>query len=124
MNCSKIVVHMPIHLLTEKATSEQLSDMLLALGSYVKLAVDVELGILAGGGELHADCESILLDDGSEQDNVWGADWFPHNQETTYESMINYRPRLGFTSMELQDERLRTTIKEIAKKLLGGVKID
>jgi hypothetical protein len=115
---------MPIHLITEKATPEQMREMLIVLGSYVKLAVDVERDVLAGGGELHADCESVLLEDGSLQDDVWGADWFPHSQETAYESMINYRPRLGFTSMELQDERLRAKIKEIAERLLGGVKVD
>lgn len=115
---------MPIHLITEKATPEQMREMLIVLGSYVKLAVDVKRGILAGGGELHADCESVLLENGSEQDDIWGADWFPHSQETAYESMINYRPRLGFTSMELQHEGLRTMIKEIAENLLGGVEVD
>jgi hypothetical protein len=46
-------------------------------GTLIKLAVDVEKAILAGGGELHADCEEILLEDGSQQDNLWGADWYP-----------------------------------------------
>jgi hypothetical protein len=44
--------------------------MLEALGDYVKLAVDVRGGILAGGGILHADCESALLEDGSQQEDV------------------------------------------------------
>ena len=114
---------MPIHLITEKAAPEQMREMLVVLGSYIKLAVDVERSVLAGGGELHADCESVLLEDGSEQDNVWGADWFPHTRETTFESMINYRPRLGFDSMELQDEILRFRIKEITETLLGGLNI-
>ncbi|MCX5962535.1 MAG: DUF5674 family protein [Cyanobacteria bacterium] len=35
--------------------------MLEALGIYVKLVVDIERKILAGGGELHADCERVLL---------------------------------------------------------------
>ena len=100
-----------------------MTEMMVNLGSYIKLAVDVERSILDGGWELHADCESVLLENGSLQDNVWGADWFPFTQETTYESMINYRPRLGFDSMELQDEKLRFRIKEIAETLLGGVNI-
>ena len=47
----------------ERATQEQLEEMLEILSSYIKLAVDIERGILAGGGELHADCqgERILL---------------------------------------------------------------
>ena len=54
-------------------------QMLEALGIYIKLAVDIELGILASGGELHADCEQFLLASDSQQANVWGADWYPLN---------------------------------------------
>lgn len=115
---------MPIHLITEKASREQLSDMMAELGSYIKLAVDVERSILTGGGELHADCESVLLENGSKQDNIWGADWYPHSQETGYESLINLRPRLGNLSMGVQDVELRAKIKRIAEDLLGGVLVD
>ncbi|HMM78653.1 MAG TPA: DUF5674 family protein [Pyrinomonadaceae bacterium] len=51
---------MKIHLIDRKVTDEQLAEMLEALDTYVKLAVDVERRILAGGGELHADCKSGL----------------------------------------------------------------
>lgn len=40
--------------------------MLQTLGTYVKLAVDIRRGILAGGGTLHADCEAVLLEDDSQ----------------------------------------------------------
>ena len=65
-----------IHIIRDQATPEQMQDMLDALGVYIKLAVDVELGILAGGGELHVDCEQTLLNKtlASKQANVWGAD--------------------------------------------------
>lgn len=43
-------------------------------GLRIKLAVDVTKEILAGGGELHFDCEQLLLDYGSQQENIWGAD--------------------------------------------------
>jgi hypothetical protein len=46
--------------------------MLQALGTYIKLAVDIRRGILAGGGVMHADCEVALLEDGSQQEDVWG----------------------------------------------------
>nr|WP_277989900.1 DUF5674 family protein [Phormidium pseudopriestleyi] len=41
--------------------------MLETLDDYIKLAVDIERKILAGGGELHADCEAVLLENGSKQ---------------------------------------------------------
>ena len=46
-----------IHIVHHRATPVMMSEMLQSLGSYVKLAVDVRREVLAGGGELHADCE-------------------------------------------------------------------
>jgi hypothetical protein len=69
-----------IHLLESTPTSQQLAEMLEELEDYVKLAVDVEQGVAAGGA-LHADCEAALLANGSKQENVWGADWIPQVRE-------------------------------------------
>lgn len=76
-------------------------------------------GILAGGGALHADCETALLEDGSAQTDVWGADWIPASQEVTYESLINLRPGQGNLDMELKDPQLRAEVRRIAQALLG-----
>ncbi len=108
-----------IHVIREKATSQEMAEMLEDLENYVKLAVDVERGILAGGGTLHADCETALLEAGSQQRDVWGADWIPASQEVRYESLINLRPGQGNLSMELGDPRLREQVREIAMSLLG-----
>ena len=69
-----------IHLLRQKATRQQLDEMLQELGTFIKLAVDIHRNILAGGGQMHADCESVLLQDGSQQSDIWGADWIPSIQ--------------------------------------------
>ena len=110
-----------ICIIRNRATPEQMRQMLEALGIYIKLAVDVERRILAGGGELHADCELVLLDDGSEQANVWGADWYPLRQTVGYESLINIRPSANNRSMVIQDSVLREDINEIVQSLLGNV---
>ena len=104
-----------IHLLTAKVTEDQVADMLEILEVYVKLAVDVETGAVAGGGELHADCEAVLLENGSVQKNVWGADWYPHSREVAFESLIDIRPRDGNSSLELQDSALRVKIEKIVR---------
>ena len=110
-----------IHLIKEEATAEQMSEMLEQLENYVKLAVDVRRGVLTGGGALHADCEAVLLEDGSAQEDVWGADWIPSTQEVTYESLINLRPGQGNLAMEVQSPELRAQIAEVVVRLLGGV---
>ncbi|MFH1007752.1 MAG: DUF5674 family protein [Candidatus Latescibacterota bacterium] len=61
-----------IYLLKEAATSNQVQEMLQEYDGMVKIVVDVRQRILAGGGTMHADCELLLLEDGSEQDDLWG----------------------------------------------------
>jgi hypothetical protein len=74
-----------IYIIREKATPAQIQEMLEMLQTYIKLAVDIDREILAGGGAMHADCEAVLLEDGSRQENVWGADWDPSAQQVTFE---------------------------------------
>ncbi|MGD1936742.1 MAG: DUF5674 family protein [Cyanophyceae cyanobacterium] len=104
-----------------RATSEQITQMLEALSIYIKMAVDVDREVLAGGGELHADCELVLLDDGSSQSNVWGADWYPTNQTVGFESIINIRPSANNRSMEIQDVEIRQKVEKIVRDYLEGV---
>ncbi len=110
-----------IYIIRDKVTSEQVKEMLEMLKAYIKLAVDIERGILAGGGAMHADCESILLDDGSRQEFIWGADWDPSAQLVTFESLINIRPRQNNPSMEILDPQVREKVTAITLRLLGGL---
>jgi hypothetical protein len=111
-----------IHLIREKATPQQMTEMLDALGTYIKLAVDIRRKILAGGGILHADCEAKLLSDGSRQEDIWGADWIPESQEIHFEALINIRPRQNNPTMEIQDTNIRFKVESIIKELLEGIK--
>lgn len=110
-----------IHIIRDRATKEQVADMLSVLGTYIKLAVDLEREVLAGGGALHADREAVLLEDGSRQSDVWGADWMPSLQQVTYESLINIRPRENNPSLEILDHSRRARVEQLVRKLLGGV---
>ena len=110
-----------IHLLRSRANRRQLTEMLDALGVYVKLAVDIERGVLPGGGALHADCEAVLVADGSKQESTWGADWIPATQQIRYEALINIRLRQNNPSMTILDPSIRDRIKGIVEGLLGGM---
>jgi len=107
-----------IHTIRTPATPEQIQEMRAVFGTFIKLAVDVRRRILAGGGPFHADCETVLLQDGSQQTDVWGADWYPDSREVQFESLINIRPRQGNRSMILQDPALRQQIESIVRHLL------
>jgi len=106
-------------LLHEPATHKQIADMLETLSSYVKLAVDIERELVAGGGELHVDCEQALLEDGSLQEDIWGADWDPIG-EVRFESLINIRPRQRNRTLEIQSPEIRRRVERIVRRVFQG----
>jgi hypothetical protein len=88
----------------------------------VKYVVDVERGIAAVGGELHADEEALLLQQGSRQDDLWGANDYHgrgHDECIEFTSLINIRPAQGNRGMTVEDPALRTRIRELTHLLIG-----
>ena len=108
-----------IHLVTDRATPQQIQEMLEELKTYIKLAVDIRRKIVAGGGTLHADCEAVLLEHGSQQIDVWGADWFPESRKVRFESLINIRPKQGNRSLAINDSMLRETVEAVVRQRFG-----
>ena len=91
-------------------------------GDMVKLVVDISRGLVAVGGELHADAEALLLEHGSRQTDLWGANYMPgagpeHCLELT--ALINIRPGQGNRSMVVQDEQIATKMRTIVGELVG-----
>ena len=87
----------------------------------VKGVVDLRQRIVALGGELHADCERVLLEQGSKQENLWGFNIYvdrPQDSRLEYTSMINIRPRQGNLQREVQDPKIRQEIKEIIDEMV------
>jgi len=70
---------------------------------------------------MHADCEQLLLENGSEQDDIWGANWYPAEQRIEFEALINIRTRLGNRSILIQSEEIRRKVEAVTQEILGGV---
>jgi hypothetical protein len=97
--------------------------MLVEHGDMIKVVVDVRRRLLTGGGNMHYEGEQLLLEDGSDQSDLWGANWFPARQRVEFESLINIRPRQGNRSMILQDAELRRQVESVLREYLGGVTV-
>ena len=95
--------------------------MLEELDPIIKLAVDIGRGILAGGGQMHADCEAVLMENGSHQEDIWGANWIPVTQIIEFEALINIRPKQQNMTMAIQDAVIKSKVENISRKLLEGV---
>jgi hypothetical protein len=88
----------------------------------VKYVIDVSRGIAAVGGEMHADAEQVLLEDGSVQPDLWGANYYPGRGRegcVEYTSLINIRPAQGNRSMEIQDAAVRERVRDLTFALIG-----
>ena len=90
-------------------------------GDWVKAVVDVKRHVMAIGGDLHADEEAVLLQNGSERKNLWGInlrlDKNP-DEWVEFNSMINIRPFQHNRSRGVEDESLRQKIKEVVGELV------
>ncbi len=109
------IINSEISLLELKKVAEE------RFGDMVKAVVDIERSIMVIGGEMHADEEQILLENGSQQDDLWGVNLYPAisgENFVEFDSMINIRPRQGNRSRGVENEKTRTAVLEIIKKLV------
>ena len=86
-----------------------------------KLAIDVERGIIALGGEWHSDAEEVLTADGSQANDVWGVNFYPWNKPSeriVYTSLINLKPLVPHRKMEVTDPDIRHKIHDMITRLL------
>lgn len=88
----------------------------------IKFAVDVDRRWVALGGELHADAEAVLVEQGSKQSSIWGGNYFPGLGEgecIEFSSLINIRPGQGNRGLVLQSEELRARVRELVFAFVG-----
>lgn len=105
-----LVVHEPV--------SEETLQALAKAWHYtlVKGVADIKTGIAALGGEWHMDANNRLIEEGSEQQNLWGFNIYPKekgNAAIEYTSLINIRPMQGNRSMEIMDEDIRKAVRKV-----------
>jgi hypothetical protein len=90
-------------------------------GDFVKAVVDVRQGVMAIGGDLHADEEALLLEQGARQADLWGINFYPDSpaaEQVEFDSMINVRPAQGNRSRSVDDPVIRQRIQAIVDRLV------
>lgn len=98
----------------QKIAQERFGDM-------VKAVVDCKRRIMALGGELHADAEQLLLEDGSQQEDLWGINLYPEKEGddwVEFDSMINIRPQQKNRSRGVENAATCSVIVEIVSSLV------
>lgn len=90
-------------------------------GNLVKAVVDVERELMAVDGELHADEEALLIQQGSKQTNLWGINIYPElsgEDFVEFDSMINLRPSQGNRNRGVEDKEIQQKILTIVNKII------
>jgi hypothetical protein len=92
-----------------------------SFGDLIKAVVDIENEVMAIGGELHADEEALLIEQGAEQNNLWGINLYPDikgEDWIEFDSIINIRPSQGNLTRGIDNPQIRRRIIQIVNKLV------
>ena len=90
-------------------------------GNLIKAVVDIEKKIMAIDGELHADEQALLLENGSKQENLWGINIYPDNSGEDFiefDSVINIRPSQQNRSRRVDNPEIKKKILQVVSKLV------
>lgn len=109
-------------LIDKPISKQELKKITIILsGGLVKAVVDIEKEIMVIDAAMHADEEMFLLEQGSNQDDLWGINLYPDlsgEDFIEFDSMINLRPRLNNFSRGIDSEKIRNKITTIVNQLI------
>ena len=83
--------------------------------------VDIRKKELALDAELHSDLESLLIENGSLQNDLWGINIYPNldgEDFLEFDSLINIRPSDNNKSRYVEDDDIRKEIINIVNNLI------
>jgi len=113
---------MEIMIVSQPITLSRLKEIVKeGFGTMVKAVVDTKRRVMAVSGELHADEEALLLDDGSCQIDLWGINLYPEiagPDWLEFDSMINLRPSQKNMTRGVDDPEIRQQLISIVSELV------
>ncbi len=75
--------------------------------------------LIAIDAEMRSDLEALLLENGSEQESLWGINFYPGIEDDDFiefDSMINLRPRQGNRTRSVDSPEIRKKIIDVVNK--------
>ena len=91
-------------------------------GDMVKAVADTSNGLVAIDAELHSDLERLLLENGSNQEDLWGFNIYPEMEGEDFiefDSLINIRPRMNNRSRYVESAEVREKITALVDKFIA-----
>jgi len=110
-----------MQILSEKIAKEdlfQISDVIFD-ENMVKAVVDIGKRLVAIDAPMHVDLEQMLLQNGSKQEDLWGINLHPEDEEfVEFDSLINIRPKQN-KHLYIDDENTRNQILEVVNEWIS-----
>ena len=101
---------------TQKPYSlEEISQLKEQFDVYIKTVIDINKKICVAGMDRHFEGEQILLNQGSQQNQIWGGGIDLETKEIDFNSFINIRPRDDNTKNDIQDENIKKIYQELTE---------
>ena len=86
----------------------------------IKSAVDIKREIMAVDSPMHYDCEQLLLENSSNQADIWGINLYLDEENidnmVEFDSMINIRPAQDNHSRSVENPEIQAKIKSVVSK--------
>ncbi len=96
-------------------TKDEIDKLKEQFNVYIKTVIDVKQNICSAGSDRHVDSKKNLLEQGSNQEDLWGGGIDLETMVIDFNSMINIRPSQGNTSNEVQDAKIREEFEKLTK---------
>ena len=96
-------------------TDEEIQDIKEYFDSYIKTVIDIKKKVCSAGADRHFESELLLLQQGSNQSDIWGGGIDLEEKIIDFNSFINIRPSDNNTSNEIQDASTRQEYEVLSK---------
>lgn len=104
-------------IITKKApyTKGEIKKLRELFDVYIKTVIDVENKICSAGCDRHFESETILIEMGSIQKNIWGGGIDLETKTIDFNAFINIRPKDNNTSNEVQNPKIRKEYDKLTR---------
>lgn len=106
---------------SEPYTKEEIKKLREQFDVYIKTVINVEKKICSAGSDRHHESEEILLQQGSQQKDLWGGGVDLETKAIDGNSMINIRPQDQNRSNEIQNPEIRKKFEKLTKHFFKEV---
>lgn len=96
-------------------TKNEIEKVKESFGVYIKTVIDIKRRVCSAGADRHFESEKILLDEESEQSDLWGGGIDIETKIIDCNSFINIRPKDDNSGSEIQDKNKREKFEKLSK---------